>query len=132
MLLIQACRYHFITWLLGFIGRLVLPETIESGASIALIVGSLGALTIVVNTGVTIFAAALFALIVVKFYVKVSEEKELPAPLAESDDLGENDAWSAAAVTETILSDDGQTQVVRAAVPMGAGNSFFLRLAVSK
>ena len=50
----------------------------------------------------------------------------------ESNDLGKTDPWSQASVTETILSDDGQTRVIRAAVPAGAAPRKFLRLKVEK
>ncbi|NNM29841.1 MAG: hypothetical protein HKO57_09975, partial [Akkermansiaceae bacterium] len=49
----------------------------------------------------------------------------------ESDDIGVTDPWSPAAVTESIISDDGQTRVIRASLPATAPAKF-VRLKVTK
>ncbi len=50
----------------------------------------------------------------------------------ESDDLGLSDPWSAAPVAETILSDDGETRIIRATIPRNGAPGKFLRLKVTK
>lgn len=65
-------------------------------------------------------------------YRKNLAATDLSFIVQESDDLGVDDAWQAATVTETILSDDGKTQIIRAAVSIGSEPAKFLRLAVSK
>jgi len=52
--------------------------------------------------------------------------------IEESDDLGQSDPWAPASVTESILSDDGQTQVISAAISHGGAPRKFLRLKVTK
>lgn len=50
----------------------------------------------------------------------------------QSLDLGNPEAWGTAVVTETILSDDGQTQVIRAAVSTVGIRDLYLRLKMEK
>jgi len=52
--------------------------------------------------------------------------------IEESDDMGATDPWSPATVTETTLSDDGNTRVIRATIPTNSSPRKFLRLKVTK
>ena len=50
----------------------------------------------------------------------------------EWNDTLSSTGWSNAGVTETILSDDGVTQQVRARVPTGGNGHRFVRLTVTR
>jgi hypothetical protein len=50
----------------------------------------------------------------------------------EWNDVLSTTGWSSAGVTETILSDDGVTQQVRARVPTGGNDHRFIQLKVTR
>jgi len=64
-------------------------------------------------------------------YRKNLDATDVTYTVEESDDVGLTDAWAASSVSETILSDDGQTQVIKATVVLDHLPKF-LRLKVTR
>ena len=68
----------FITSAIGFVGRLIVSASIDSLGLVAFTIGSVGVLSIIANGLISIFAASLFALIIVHLYQKYSGLGTLP------------------------------------------------------
>jgi len=57
-----------LTWLIAVLGRVVVPQASQSVRLLAIIIGSVGLLSIVVNLLLSFMSAALFALLIVRLY----------------------------------------------------------------
>lgn len=103
-----------ITWLIGFIGRVAVPEGSQSLALVALIMGAVGVLGLVANAVLSFLSSALFALLVVRLYRIISGPGRLARDIAEVGSLGEHPSvwiprkgilwWGAAALAASTIA----------------------------
>lgn len=70
-----------VTWLTGFVGQLLLPLFAASASLVAFAIGSIGLLTLLLNFMISLLAAALFAMLIVRLYRANCGPGELPGDL---------------------------------------------------
>lgn len=63
------------TWLTGLIGRLLIPVVQDSVELVALTIGGVGLVTLLTSFLVSLFTAAVFAFVLVRFYMEVCGEE---------------------------------------------------------
>jgi len=78
-----------LTWIIGLIGRLLLPLVSGSLGMVAFAIGSIGLLTLLGNFLINLFASAWFSLVIVRFFREQVETAELPPELAKTAGLGD-------------------------------------------
>ncbi len=78
-----------VTWVLGFVGRLIVPQTSGSIALVAFTMGAVGLVSILANAALSFLSAAFFALLIVRLYRVTSGPGELSRDLAAVGSLGE-------------------------------------------
>jgi glycerophosphoryl diester phosphodiesterase len=78
-----------VTWAIGFVGRLILPETSGSFALVAFIMGAVGLVSLLANALLSFLSAALFALLIVRLYRVWSGPGQLSRELAVMGSLGD-------------------------------------------
>ena len=79
----------FVTWIVGFVGRMIVPQTSGSIALVALTMGAVGLVSILANVLLSFLSAAFFALLIVRLYRVISGPGELSRDLAVVGSLGE-------------------------------------------
>jgi glycerophosphoryl diester phosphodiesterase len=72
-----------VTWAIGLLGRLVVPQTGYSLTMVALTMGAVGLVSILANALLSFLSAALFALLITRLYRDFSGPGALPRALAE-------------------------------------------------
>ena len=78
-----------LTWIIGFTGRLIVPQASESVRLVAFTIGTVGLLSIAANVLISFVSGSLFALLVVRLYRDDSGPGALSRSLAEEGSLGE-------------------------------------------
>jgi glycerophosphoryl diester phosphodiesterase len=78
-----AVASAMVTWAIGLLGRLVVPQTGYSLTLVALTMGAVGLVSIVANAALSFLSAALFALLIVRLYRDFSGPGALSRDLAE-------------------------------------------------
>jgi len=78
-----------VTWVVGFIGRIIVPQTSGSIALVALTMGVVGLVSILANAVLSFLSAAFFALLIVRLYRVISGPGEMSRDLAVVGSLGE-------------------------------------------
>ena len=87
-LLLGAAATVAVTWLIGFTGRALIPESGASVGWVAFVIGSVGLMTLLANTVISIFAAALFSLVVVRLFRRYRGSEAASAELADVEEFG--------------------------------------------
>ena len=77
-----------LTWMIGFLGRLIVPVSGDTLTVVALTMGAVGLLSLVTNAVLSFLSASIFALLVVRLYRDFSGPGSLSRELAEPGSLG--------------------------------------------
>ncbi|MCK5448357.1 MAG: glycerophosphoryl diester phosphodiesterase membrane domain-containing protein, partial [Gemmatimonadetes bacterium] len=81
-----------LTWTIGLVGRLIVPQGGDALALTAFTMGAIGLLSLIANALLSFLSASLFALLVVRLYRDFSGPGALARELAEPGSLGDRPA----------------------------------------
>ncbi len=91
-LVVGAVASTVLTWTIGLLGRLIVPQTGDTMTVVALAMGAIGFLSLVTNAALSWLSASLFALLFVRLYRDISGPGALARDLAEPGSLGDRPA----------------------------------------